>query len=67
MGGCLGCFVVFIIGAFILYVGIAALELFGEFFFGFALPLGGILIGSVIVIFFFFVLLVLAVLIFGRN
>ena len=64
MGGCLGCFIIFIIGAFILYVGIAALELFGEFFFGFALPLGGILLGSVIVIFFF---LVLAMLIFGRN
>lgn len=67
MGGCGGCFLVFIIGAFILYCLLVVGALFVEFFFGFVLPLavGIFTIGLAVIV--ILVLLVIFAIIFGGG
>lgn len=67
MGGCGGCFLVFIIGAFILYCLLVVGELFVEFFFGFALPLAGGIFTIGLAVIVILVLLVIFAVIFGGG
>lgn len=68
MNGCGGCFLVFIIGAFILYCLLIIGEMFAEFFFGFALPLaGGIFTIGLTVIVILVLLVIFAAIFGGRN
>ena len=68
MNGCGGCFLVFIIGAFILYCLLIIGEMFAEFFFGFALPLaGGIFTIGLTAIVILVLLVIFAAIFGGRN